>query len=159
MVHHQFTCSLFCCVSKLGGRSVMSIAVCYADVKWFLFLKEKLKEILSNFYFYPSMPWASLMVKICLQCKRPGFNPWVRKIPWKREWQPTPVFLPGEPHGQSGCYSPWGRRVGNWVINTGINTTTTASPTPLPQMKGLKCAKDRKSKLTWIVRISVFLEL
>ena len=28
------------------------------------------------------------------------FDPWVRKIPWKRKWQPTPVFLPGESHGQ-----------------------------------------------------------
>ena len=28
------------------------------------------------------------------------FNPWVRKIPWRRTWQPTPVFLPGEPHGR-----------------------------------------------------------
>ena len=33
---------------------------------------------------------------MCLQCRRPGFEPWVRKIPWKRAWQPTPVFLPGE---------------------------------------------------------------
>ena len=32
-----------------------------------------------------------------------GFNPWIRKIPWKRAWQPTPVFLPRESHG----YSPW----------------------------------------------------
>ena len=32
--------------------------------------------------------------------QEPGFNPWVRKIPWRREWQPTPVFLPGEFHGQ-----------------------------------------------------------
>ena len=35
------------------------------------------------------------------QCKRHKghrFDPWVRKIPWKRAWQPTPVFLPGEPH-------------------------------------------------------------
>ena len=30
---------------------------------------------------------------ICLQCKRPGLNPWVRKIPWRRKWQPTPIFL------------------------------------------------------------------
>jgi len=29
-----------------------------------------------------------------------GFDPWVRKIPWRREWQPTPVFLPGKSHGQ-----------------------------------------------------------
>jgi len=32
--------------------------------------------------------------------KRLRFNPWVRKIPWRRAWQPTPVFLPGEPNGQ-----------------------------------------------------------
>ena len=44
--------------------------------------------------------------RIHLQCRRPGFNPWIRKIPWRREWQPTPVFLPGEFHGQrslAGC--------------------------------------------------------
>ena len=29
-----------------------------------------------------------------------GFDPWVRKIPWRRKWQPTPVFLPGKPYGQ-----------------------------------------------------------
>ena len=38
--------------------------------------------------------------EICLQCRRPGFDPWVRKIPWRREWQPSPVFLPGESQGQ-----------------------------------------------------------
>ena len=40
------------------------------------------------------------------------WNPWVEKIPWRRAWQPTPVFLPGESHGQRnlvGC-RPWGRR-------------------------------------------------
>ena len=34
------------------------------------------------------------------QCRRCRFNPWVRKIPWRREWQPPPVFWPGEAHGQ-----------------------------------------------------------
>ena len=45
-----------------------------------------------------------------LQCRRCGFSPWVRKIPWRREWLPTPVFLPGEFHGQRSLvgYSPWG---------------------------------------------------
>ena len=39
-----------------------------------------------------------------------GFDPWVRKISWRKNWQPTPVFLPGEPHGQRSLvgYSPWG---------------------------------------------------
>ena len=74
--------------------------------------------------------------------RRPRFDPWVGKIPWRREWQPTPVFLPGEFHGErslAGCssdsteqhclpgksrgqrnlvgYSPWGRRVGHdWAV-------------------------------------------
>ena len=40
------------------------------------------------------------MVKhICLQYRRPRFNPCVGKILWRREWQPTPAFLPGESHG------------------------------------------------------------
>ena len=41
---------------------------------------------------------------------RHRFNPWVGKIPWRRAWQPTPVFLPGEFHGQRSLvgYSPWG---------------------------------------------------
>ena len=40
---------------------------------------------------------------------RCGFNSWVRKIPWRRAWQPTPVFLRGESHGQRSLagYSPW----------------------------------------------------
>ena len=38
--------------------------------------------------------------KICLQCERPRFDPWVGKIPWRREWLPTWIFLPGEFHGQ-----------------------------------------------------------
>ena len=43
---------------------------------------------------------------------RPGFNPWVRKILWRTEWPPTPVFLPGELHGQRSLasYIPWGHK-------------------------------------------------
>ena len=36
----------------------------------------------------------------CRRLKRGRFDPWVRKIPWRREWQPTPVFLSRESHGQ-----------------------------------------------------------
>ena len=43
---------------------------------------------------------------------RPGFDPWVGKIPWKRVWQPTAVFLPGEFQGQRSLagYDPWGHK-------------------------------------------------
>ena len=39
-----------------------------------------------------------------------GFDPWIRKIPWRKAWQHTPVFLPGESHGQRSLagYSQWG---------------------------------------------------
>ena len=49
----------------------------------------------------------------CRRCKRHGFNLWVRKISWRRKWQPTPVFLPGKSHGQRSLvgYSPWCLRV------------------------------------------------
>ena len=50
--------------------------------------------------------WRSGKESAC-QCRRCGFNPWVRKIPWKRKWQPTPVLSPGESHGLAD-YSPQG---------------------------------------------------
>ena len=48
--------------------------------------------------------------KVSAQGWRPGFNPWVGKIPWRRKWQPTPVFLPGKFHRWRSLvgYSPWG---------------------------------------------------
>ena len=44
--------------------------------------------------------------------KRLRFDSWVGKIPWRRKWQPMPVFLPGESHGQRSLagYSPWGHK-------------------------------------------------
>ena len=42
-----------------------------------------------------------------LACKRPGIDPWVGKIPWRRERLPIAVFWPGELHG---LYSPWGHK-------------------------------------------------
>ena len=62
----------------------------------------------------------------CRRCKRPGFHPWVRKIPWRRAWQPTPVFSPGESHGQRSLagYSPWGCKESDTTkwLNTHIVT-------------------------------------
>ena len=55
--------------------------------------------------------WASLVLsgkESACQCRRQaqhGFSPWVGKIPWSRKRQPTPVFLPGESHGQRGLAS------------------------------------------------------
>ena len=56
-------------------------------------------------YFGTSL--VTQLVKNPLQCWRPGFDPWVGKIPWRRERLSTSVFWPGEFHG---LYSPWGLR-------------------------------------------------
>ena len=54
-------------------------------------------------------PWWLRWFRICLLCRRHRFDPWVGKIPQRREWQPTPVFLAGESHGQRSLTGdgPW----------------------------------------------------
>jgi len=68
--------------------------------------------LLSLKTFCKGFPSRWLSCRVCRQCRRPGFDPWIRKIPWRREWQPTPVFLPGKSHGQRSLvgYSPWGHK-------------------------------------------------
>ena len=61
-------------------------------------------------YIYLGFPRSLSGKESACQCRRCGFNSWVWEIPWRRKWQPTPVFLPGKSHRQrslSGC-SPWG---------------------------------------------------
>ena len=56
----------------------------------------------------------------CKRCWRHGFGPWVRKIPWRRKWQPIPLFLPGKSLGQRflAGYSPWDcKRVRHYLVN------------------------------------------
>ena len=47
-----------------------------------------------------ALPWWLSVKESTCQCRRGGFEPWVGKIPWRRKWQPTLVFLPGTSHGQ-----------------------------------------------------------
>ena len=58
-------------------------------------------------YVQSGLPWWLSWRIICLQCGRPGFDPWVGEIPWRSEWLTTPIFWPGEFHG---LYSPWSRK-------------------------------------------------
>ena len=60
-------------------------------------------------YKFAMLPWWLSGKKSACQCNRCGFDPWL-KIPWRRKWQPTPVFLPGESHGQRSLvgYRPRG---------------------------------------------------
>ena len=59
-------------------------------------------------YSFKRASLVTQMVKNTPAMQETRFNPWLGKMPWKREWLPTPVFLPGESHGQSSLvgYSP-----------------------------------------------------
>ena len=61
-------------------------------------------------YVSDGLPWWPTGWESTYQCRRLEFNPWVREFPWRRKWQPTPVFLPGKSHGQRNLvsYGPWG---------------------------------------------------
>ena len=64
---------------------------------------------LNNFQIYSmGLPWWLNSEESTCQSKRLGFYPWVRKIPWRRKWQPILVFLPGKSHGQRSLvgYNP-----------------------------------------------------
>ena len=63
------------------------------------------------------------------RCKRSGFDPWVGKIPWRRRWQPTPGFLPGESQGQRSLagYSPRGRNDSDMAEHTHVPAPETRS--------------------------------
>ena len=70
-------------------------------------------EIPRRIWWFNKTEMGCSVVKQCAcQCRRCGFNPWVGKIHWRRNWQPTPIFLPGKSHGQRGLvgYSPWGSK-------------------------------------------------
>ena len=73
-----------------------------------------------------------------------GLIPGLRKIPWRRKWQPTPVFLPGESHGQRSLagYSPWGCK-----NRTQLSDETTLS-VPLPDSQIGKSVVDPRTFLT-----------
>ena len=88
---------------------------------------------------------------------RPTFDPWVRKISWKRKWQPTPVFLLGKSHGRRNLvgYSPWGRKESDtteWLHRLHLYWVTLWMNTTFPHShkaafaKGLrKLSGDRKN--------------
>ena len=83
-----------------------SFACLHSFTKYVSICKQHFVQIYV-YFMYIYYIYLSLMA-----CRGPRFDPWVRKIPWRRKWQPTPVFLPGEFHGQRSLagYGPRGRK-------------------------------------------------
>ena len=99
----------------MEAHRIVLFSAC-SDSLLYLLLKFSAKRF---YIFLYILDWAS---QVALVVKNPpansgdirdrGFNPWVQKIPWRREWQPTPVFLPGKSRAQRSLagYSPQGRK-------------------------------------------------
>ena len=111
---------LLCVSQKLKGNLEI------VEMFWCIFLCSfatlvctfRLTVLQEHLQLYEMRPrWLSGEESPC-QCRRRsrcGFGPWVRTIPWRRKWQPAPVFLLGKPHGQRSLvgYSACGPRVGH----------------------------------------------
>ena len=87
------------------------------------------------------------------RCKRCEFDPWVGKIPWRRAWQPTPVLLPGESHGQRSLvgYSPWIAKSQTWLSDWAQAKTTHSL---ISSMSSLNSCLSNESSPTTLFKIA-----
>ena len=72
-------------------------------------IEKVMLDYLGDYLGFPGGASGKEPASQCRRHKRCGFDPWVQKILWRRAWQPTPVFLSGESHGQRSLagYHPW----------------------------------------------------
>ena len=98
----------------------------------------------------------------CLQCRSPGFGPWVGKIPWRRKWQPTPALLPGKSHGQRSVvgYSPRVRKESDCTDQLHFHISPGDLPSPgfkhwSPALQPLTCPVDSSLAAIWEALITI----
>ena len=125
-----------------------------------------------EFFSYFSAKWGfpsgsrGKKKSICLECGRPRFNPWVGKIPWRRKWQPTLVFLPGKSYGQRnlvGC-SPHDCRVRHDLVtklhqqlppSSALSHRAFSGFNPFFGKKKKKHEKDPKLQTPWKIIVII----
>ena len=92
-------------------------------------------------------------LRVCLQFMRPRFDFWVRTIPWRKTWLPTPVLLPGKFHGQRslGGYSPWGWKESDMTERLTLSVSWPYADT------GYSCFCTKRAELTvWPTKSTIF---
>ena len=107
-----------CPISSLWLKRVFSKN---SSSKGFHYSKGRHSSYLALYVVNEGLPrWLNGKESAC-QFRRLEFEPWVRKILWRRKWQPIPVFLPGESHAQRNLagYSPWGCKESDITEHTG----------------------------------------
>ena len=108
-------------------------------------------------------PWWLRQYTICLQCRKPGFDPWVGNIPWRRKWQPTPVFLSGVLRGQrslADC-SSWGHKKSNTTEWLTLSLSQTCKKNNVLKEKfsfGIRSLPPYElvSQFDWLVTIVIY---
>ena len=82
----------------MGGKNKLrtEMGVKFGNMEYFSVARVGKKETI-----WVGLPWWLSRKESTSQCRGYGCDPWVGKIPWRRKWQPTPVFLPGKFHGQN----------------------------------------------------------
>ena len=139
-------CCVSCGLSHGTWASLVSLCVCEFFLlkgHWVDWIRANPNSLIFNLISFvktlsPNRAYqVAQMVKICVQCRRPGFYPWVGKNPWRRAWQPTPVFFPGKSHGQRslvGYISPnivTSRDTGDWNFSAWVLGARNAAYNPV----------------------------
>ena len=93
------------CFSKTAGTESEGESAVILSIKCHF---NQFYYITRQIFSFPGGTSGKELAYQCRRCKRHGFSPWVGKIPWGRAWQPTPVSLPGESHGQRSLAGAWG---------------------------------------------------
>jgi len=156
------------CQRTLGkSRGVISCSPAFPSL---LFLPHSLLVEKDQFVLHgavkSSLCWASLLSvglrrwlsgkESACQCRRRGFSPWVGKILWRREWKPTPVFVPVKSHGwrSLAAYSPWGHKNQTQLNDSAHPVFCDIELLPQPLVRGLppsvcpSCPHSPASKYT-----------
>ena len=139
-------CSFSVRCASLLVQLVKNLPAMQATPVPFLGWEDPLEKGQSTHFSILGLPsWISWK-RIHLQCGRPGFNPWVGRIPWRRERLPTPVFGPGEFHE---LYSPYGHKESDTTEPLSLHFTSVLGRPCWWSWLGLKCSlwKDFLKKL------------
>ena len=150
---HQFFNNRIWSPSQLRRQAKVSEQSFLGWFLSFILLKIFFKKI--QFVSSYGVQRASLVaqcLKIHLQCRRLEFNPWVRKICWRKKWQSMPVFFPGEPYGQWDLvdYTPQGCK----VLDTTQVTEKTCTHKEYKHIKHIcpwACFSNRTWKQIWLI--------
>ena len=101
------------CLNVISGRNYLPLgisnSICLGTANRRL-LSPRKNILMAHINRINGLSWWLSGKELTCQCRRYAFNPWVRKIPWRRKGQPTPVFLLEKSHAQRSLvgYSPWG---------------------------------------------------